>query len=187
MFSPIRTVLLVFLVIWSPLVSGELLQARALNFPDVGADDGCPVSIGRHDVVPHDAKNIFCAACAWHGSGPVYVSFAWTHAEQTEARFVLSDVKNVAAGVYTVKTPLVADPDYEGPILIRGQRLNVGNEDYTLFPGAQTDKVQKLQANPTGPLMWSFWGWGMKLSSPGCYGLQIDTIDSTNVVVFEAK
>jgi len=189
MSTTIKTALLIILLIWSPFVLGDehqQLQARALTFPEVGKFEDCPISIGRHDVVPHNAENIFCAACAWHGSGPVYISFAWAKLEQAEAKFVLSDVRNVSEGIYSVKAPIVAEPDYQGPILIRARRLDDTNQDYTLFPGAQSHNMQQLKARPTEPSVWNFWGWGVKLSSPGCYALQIDTIDSSGVVVFEA-
>ena len=179
-----RAVILLLLTASSLSVRGEVdsIETRPVRFPQYSTN--CPVSEGRHDVVPHDAENVFCASCAWHGDGPVRLAFASVPANETAARFALSDVRKVTDGVYSVKTPVVAKPEYEGSIVIRGKRLDDDSEDIVFEPGSYDESVARFEAKPSSK--WSFWGWGMRMSSPGCYALQIDTEKTSSILVFEA-
>src|SRR5260370_7333721 len=84
----------------------------------------------------------------------------------------------------------VSKPDYWGPILIRGRRLDgkSGNKLRFSASGPKPNERLLLDSPSAGkePTHWSFWPTSMYLPGPGCYGLQIDTLQGTDIVVFRA-
>ena len=163
------------------------LKDRPLNLPSLPAGEGCPVSHGSQNTVPH-ASYVFCSGCFWFGKGPVFLALAWSDQSTDEGRFPLERVP-YEDHAYRAKTPWVSKPDYAGPILIRGRSLT-GNEKLRFSEGGNklTD-VFELEALARGRddlSRWSFWPTSMFVPRPGCYGIQIDTSHSTDVVIFEA-
>jgi hypothetical protein len=100
----------------------EQLGERPLNLPVIPSGDRCPVSKGSHNSVPQ-VDYIFCSGCYWFGKGPVYLALSWHDDRSDEATFSLDRVPH-EHGAYRAKTPWVSRPDYSGPILIRGRRLD---------------------------------------------------------------
>jgi len=161
------------------------LKQRSLTLPVIRAGDRCPVSQGSHESVPREPY-IFCAGCLWFGRGPVY--FAWSfrvnHAE--DAMFSLDSVPR-ANLAYRAKTPWVSKPDYEGPILIRGRRLD--GKDMLRFSIGGPKSVEDVKLNAPSradSTHWSFWPSSMYVPGPGCYGVQVDTLRGTDIVIFSA-
>ena len=160
------------------------LKHRPLNLPSLSAGERCPVSHGSRNSVPH-ADYIFCAGCFWYGKGPVFLALAWSDQSTDEARFPLDKVP-YEDRAYRAKTPWVSKPDYAGPILIRGRSLT-GNERLHFSEGGNksTDAFElEAPARKQDNLSrWSFWPTSMRVPRAGCYGIQIDTPDSIDVVI----
>lgn len=145
---------------------------RPLDLPWVGRGDVCPAS---PTSVVHSA---FGAAA---GSGPVYAVIAPRAADgAVELQEKQSD------GRYPVKVLWIADPVYEGSVLVRGRRID--------GPGivrfSSTSPADELQlSDPSGSAMdapgWRIWTGGLRLEGPGCYALQIDGEDFSQTIVLD--
>ena len=161
------------------------LKQRPLTLPVIRTGDRCPVTQGSRESVP-PAPYIFCAGCLWFGRGPVY--FAWSfHVNHVEDAVFSLDGVPLENSAYRAKTPWVSKPDYEGPILIRGRRLD--GKGALRFRVAEPKPVEDLKLNApsrTDSTRWSFWPSSMYLPGPGCYGVQVDTLRGTDIVIFSA-
>ena len=170
-------------------VAFSQLKNRPLNFPALSAGERCPISHGSRDTVPR-ADYIFCAGCYWFGKGPVFFALSWSDQSTDLARFSLNKVP-YEQRTYRAKTPWVSKPEYYGPILIRGRLLGGDATEklrFSLGGNRLTDAFQleapaKERADSSH---WSFWPTSMFLPRAGCYGIQIDTSDATDVIIFEA-
>jgi len=162
------------------------LKSRPLTLPALSPGARCPVSHGSQNPVPH-AGYIFCSGCFWYGKGPVFFALAWSDQSTDEARFPLAKVP-YEEHAYRAKTPWVSKPEYAGPILIRG-RLLTGSEKLRIAGGGDklTDALElnAPAAERDDPSHWSFWPTSMFVPRAGCYGIQIDTSNSTDVIIFE--
>jgi hypothetical protein len=167
----------------------EQLKQRPLKLPTLATNERCPVSHGSKTMVP-PVEYIFCSDCFWYSKGPVFLAMTWSDQTDDEARFRLSKKMPREGHFYLVKTPWVTPPDYSGPILIRGGRLNESSAGKLRFSASeQTTDALELEAptrNRSDPSHWSFWPTYMFVPRPGCYGVQLDTTNATDVVVFEA-
>ena len=167
----------------------DQLKQRPLKLPVLATNERCPVSHGSKTMVP-PVEYIFCSGCFWYSKGPVFSAMTWSNQTDDEARFALSKKMPREGHFYLVKTPWVTPPDYSGPILIRGGRLNesaAGKLRFSVY--GQASDALELEA-PTrersDPSHWSFWPTYIFVPGPGCYGVQLDTTNATEVVVFEA-
>jgi hypothetical protein len=159
-----------------------------LNLPRVTATERCPVTKGSLAIVA-PAPHIFGSGGVWFGAGPVYVNLAWKSDRLPPARFSFHEIPIYEGKPWPAKTPVVADPSYTGPIVIRGQALR--GERAALLFGGSDGPVERLELDaPHGrpsPGDWSFWATGgMIVPAAGCYGVQIDTARRSEVVIFEA-
>jgi hypothetical protein len=165
----------------------ESIDLRPLQLPVLGAGQPCPVSVGTRGTVPPNQPHIFCGPCSWFGDGPVYLALAWKESPDDFATFSLARVP-VENGAHRAKTPWVSVPSYSGPILIRGRALDA-NSKALLFnvsgPGPQ-ERLKIQPPNAPSPSLWSFWPSSMWVPGAGCYGIQIDTLSRTEIVIFEA-
>jgi hypothetical protein len=164
----------------------ETLKQRPVNLPTLEPGDSCPITTGSRGTVPIQ-RHIFGGAL-WFGKGPVYFALAWKASPGDDATFALEPVPR-EGNAHRAKTPWVAVPSYSGPILIRGLALDASRRAL-LFDatGAGPRNGLELQApQAPAPSLWSFWASSMWVPGPGCYGVQIDTLGATDVVVFEAQ
>jgi len=172
------------------------LKQRRLTLPVIRAGDRCPVTRGSRESVPRE-QYIFCSGCLWFGRGPVYFAWAWDF--QVGGRVIgplSNDVDDATfslrgapyeSSVYQAKTPWVSKPDYDGPILIRGKRLDGKGTLRFYNQGPKPVEDFKLNApNRTDSTHWSFWPSYIILSGLGCYGVQVDTLRGTDIVIFSA-
>ncbi|HJP95626.1 MAG TPA: hypothetical protein VJ875_27000 [Pyrinomonadaceae bacterium] len=138
--------------------ASEQLGKRPLSLPVIPSGDRCPVSEGSHNSVPQ-VGYIFCSGCYWFGKGPVYLALSWQDGQSDEATFRLDRVPH-EHGAYRAKTPWVSKPDYSGPILIRGRRLDEERGSKLRFTssGSKINERLGLDAPSPGkdPTHWSF-------------------------------
>lgn len=163
----------------------ESIDLRPLQLPVLGAGQPCPVSVGTRGTVPNQ-PHIFWGPL-WFGDGPVYLALAWKESPDDAAAFSLARVP-VENGAHRAKTPWVSVPSYSGPILIRGRALGA-NSKALLFSASGSDPQERLKIqapNAPSPSLWSFWPSSMWVPGAECYGIQIDTLSRTEIVIFEA-
>ncbi len=157
------------------------LYARPLKLPMVKKGSACPVSKSSRETVPH-VGYIFCSGCPFYGSGPAYFAPAWF--DETTGHVLLSKRMPHVQGRYGIKTAWVSKPDYSGPILARARRLD-GDEEVNFDVGGHEGRDLQLSAPARDDSSkWSFWPSYIILSRPGCYGMQIDTTQGSDVVIF---
>jgi hypothetical protein len=172
----------------APAHQSVSLDARPFSFPNLRTNQPCPISTGRLDAVPSQPQ-IFGGGGFWFGEGPVFVGLFWKESDQNRAVFDMEPIpRDRNRNAYSAKTGFVIDPSYSGPILIRGHAL--GAEGSPLVFRAldwNPDPVLHLWSPTVSPAtLWSFWPTLMWVPGPGCYGVQLDTHSTTDVVVFEA-
>lgn len=163
------------------------LENKPLNLPSVGAGGTCPVSQIRSAVVPGRQYTL--------GNGPVYlvVSNATPTLQYVAAPFI-GDTNSVLGGTRSI---WAINPDYQGPVLIRGQQL--GGNNPLRFNGG----LGQVNSNPQGtePILkdlhlngqqaqnssWASFVTFTRLQAPGCYGIQVDGQNFSEVIVFQAS
>lgn len=160
---------------------------RPLELPTLSASAECPASIGTVGVVPIEA-HIFGLppGVVWFGTGPVYV-MGWSNLDEA-AVFQHTIRSGSAPGRYgfRFKTPVVSDVLYSGPILLRGRELETGRE--MTFSGGRNELILsgrdrfQLPA-PGNPNDWRIWPPFFEMPEPGCYGVQVDTLIGSEVLI----
>jgi hypothetical protein len=149
---------------------------RPLRLRTLEAGQPCPVSRGRSFSNSQFGGFVL-------GVGPVQPLIAGLHA----ASFAVITFKpSYGRGWYAVKTLWFGRPSYQGPVLIRGRRLDgpgrivMGEAPSLLDP--------QLPPGPTinGTGGWREWPGGTWLRKPGCYAWQVDGEGFSNVIVFRA-
>jgi hypothetical protein len=114
------------------------------------------------------------------GAGPVYPVGLGTDG-------VLATVPSGSERVQ--KVLWIASPDYAGPILIRGGRLDgVGQVTFAAGPGTPIPefRLSVSGASSAGQSAWREWPSYTYVPSVGCYAYQIDGLGFTQVIVFRA-
>jgi len=89
-------------------------------------------------------------------------------------------------GWYGFKTLWFTDPSYQGPVRIRGARIDAPGEmafgeapsagELIIPPGPTLNEVAGYREAPGGTYV----------RAPGCYAWQVDGVGFTNLVVFRA-
>ncbi len=147
--------------------------ARPLNLPRLAADRTCPRSIG------HQVSAAFGAAA---GDGPIYpVGLG--------ADGILNTV--LRDGLYQQKVLWLGAPSYQGPVLIRGSRLDgAGTVQFALGDVGLVPELKLMEptaSSSDGPAGWREWPSSTAVPNPGCYAYQVDGTNFTTVIVFEAR
>lgn len=142
----------------------------ALQLPT--ADPGtCPSASGR---------SVSSAFGPGLGSGPVYpVGLGSTG--------VLETVDS--GGERVQKVLWVASPDYPGPVLIRGGRIDAsGTVTFALGAGAPVEELRLTASTATsaGQGEWREWPSYTYVPAAGCYAYQVDGLGFTQTIVFKA-
>jgi hypothetical protein len=166
----------------------QQLYRRPLKLPTLHRGQPCPVSKGSRDIVPH-VGYIFCSECLYFGRGPAYfglVPLFLAHPADNVAEMNLDHVFYRDGDAYSAKTPWVTRVDYKGPILARGQGLEGDGKLKFHFDSGSTRDLQLEAPVSADQSHWSFWPTSLIVPGPGCYGIQIDTAQGTDVVIFDA-
>jgi len=149
----------------------DALRQRPLALPSIKSGATCPQSTRRR-VERVDGVAI--------GDGPVAVQGLDADGALHVAEAPLEGDDAV------VPVRWIATPAYAGPLLIRGQRLD--GPGSLRFGGGNTQAELAMPAVSAlqGP-DWRVWGWGqpMVVGAPGCYAVQVDGTDFSEVIVFD--
>jgi hypothetical protein len=94
-------------------------------------------------------------------------------------------------GAWIQNVTWIAAPSYTGPALVRGRQLN-GDGTISFGAGVVANATQLDLAAGTWTTSsrapgWRQWESITAVTKPGCYGLQIDGVGFSTVVVFEAR
>lgn len=146
------------------------LRARPLKLPTVGPTGGCPASQGK--IVNEG----FGPAL---GNGPLYPvglgveGTMYTGGALEEGGWLLMKVLWIAA------------PQFEGPALVRGGRID-GAGELRFGEGPKPSNELRLQADKATPAQWRDWPGYTRLRGPGCYAYQVDGANFSIVIPFRA-
>ncbi len=150
------------------------LLRRPLQIPKIEPGVPCPVSRANPRIWGRFAPGL--------GPGPVAPVLLGYHATlRYQPRFQGSDWG-------AAKVLWVSAPDYDGPILIRGGRVD-GDDGVGFSLGRRL--LAELQL-PPGPSLnvngqgWRNWPSLTRIHAPGCYAYQVDGTDFSLVLVFQA-
>jgi len=135
----------------------DALRQRALNLPVVAHGATCPAS-GAATLSGTPLK----APAYGFGQGPVYLT-GQTRWYAGEAAVVM------------------VDPAYGGTVVIRGRQLD-GSQSMPLVPTSAEGDVAIFRSSPSD---WRVWNGQLSASSPGCFGLQADGTEFSELIVFQ--
>jgi hypothetical protein len=146
--------------------------ARPLHLSRMGLGKDCPRSTG------HPVSKAYGPAL---GDGPVYPIG------------LREGVLSVARrnGRYVQKVLWVSAAEYQGPVLIRGARLDgpgvvrfaAGNSE----PSEEFRLLESGASSPDEEPGWREWPSYTEVAQPGCYAYQVDGTSFSTVLVFEAR
>jgi hypothetical protein len=141
--------------------------------------ESCPTSKSRPDLRP---------GIALYGSGPVYLQKVPTASETDGELGLTPDMYVQSRNAYVVKGPWLSEPEYPGPILIRGHQLDgAGVIKFDYDQGSFSPEMLHGDSSSRGTdAGWSFWPSAIWVPGPGCYALQIDGLPFTDVIVLRA-
>ena len=153
----------------------QVLGQRPLNLPTLAPGEPCPQTRGRQ------VTRFYAAAL---GNGPVYPVGLGTDG-------VLHYGESGETGEWAyVKVLWIKSSKYTGPALIRGHQIDGPNE---LRFEAGSDPPSELQFPPEGTAVSPGVAWGWKerpsytrVRASGCYAYQVDGLDFSLVIVFQA-
>lgn len=164
-----------------------VLEQRSLVLPVLAPGAACPVTPGH----------IFAAGLdAGQGAGPVYAT-APGAAQGALALLPPSALGARGQGWAGQKVVWFVDAAYQGPVLIRGRRLdgpgqvrfNGGldqvNETDNL-PGAPLQAALRLDGDSSAGEPWPGWPSYARMRAGGCYVYQVDGLSFTEIIVFQA-
>lgn len=142
---------------------------RPLQLPRV-AQGVCPVSPTTNSVP-------FLSVAV--GEGPVYVG-------EVGGSFSAADQ---AGGFALMKEIWIAGPEEPGPILVRGGRIDATG-DLRFGDGSEPAAELRLaihsyEHTSDQPLGWRIFVSYVRPPSPGCYAMQLDTLDGSRWIVFD--
>jgi hypothetical protein len=153
-----------------PVADAQALLERPVELPS-DAGGTCPVSESGREV-PFTGPLL--------GDGPVYLA--------TTGNLAMGAARE-SGGFWLLRTLWVADPSEQGPVLVRGERLDAPGE--VRFGGGPNPSLElglpiRSYIHTSGqPIGWRIFLDYMRVSEPGCYGVQFDTLGGTTWIVIE--
>jgi hypothetical protein len=151
------------------------LAARSLNLPSASASN-CPVTAAQL-LSPTQPMTL--------GDGPIYA----TGLGSSSTLRVSPDANDSRYQFGTVT--LTAMPDFSGKVLVRGQRIDQSGALAFYYPVDSNGPATPVLALDTAGVAqagyWSSWYSDVLVASPGCYAVQVDTHDKSQVIVFLAE
>lgn len=161
---------------WCGRSSGVVPPAllRRLDLPEVASNAECPATPA--EALPQGGQ---FAGVSLVAPGPVRPLFADLSADRRRSRATMKPAPGVGpgGGWHSVKTLWFSPATYQGPVLIRGQRLDEPGP--VAFGEGPTSAWLLGAPGPTinGGDEFRQWPGGTFVRSPGCYGFQVDGDD----------
>jgi len=155
----------------------ERLRQRPLRIESIAPGGACPVSPGQ-EVSPDFAFAL--------GPGPVYPVGLGSDAV---LGYTFGDDRGGFPGDWGGQKVLwIARPGFQGIALIRGRQLDGPNE-LRFGEGISPSADMRLDASSGGsaPAGWHNWPSYTRLKVGGCYAYQVDGLDFSYTIVFQAK
>jgi hypothetical protein len=163
------------------------LANKPLHLPSVAAGAACPVSQIHTGVVPGRQYVL--------GNGPVYLVV--TNPTPTIVYNAAPFIGDTASTLGGARSIWAINPNYQGTVLIRGQQL--GGKNPLRFNGG-LDQVNS-NSQGTEPILndlrlngqqsqnssWASFVAFTRMQALGCYGVQIDGQNFSEVIVFQAS
>lgn len=152
------------------------LVARPLRLPTIASSSTCPVSEQKVEA-PRVAIAI--------GDGPALVVLGMSEPPPKPGSIVHYEGEGVARfdGLFGTKALWVVN-DYDGVVLLRGGQLDGPGE--MRFQQSEGDPIESSLQFPPGSDEWRYFPSAIFLGRAGCYGVQVDAIDFTQMIVFQA-
>jgi hypothetical protein len=153
---------------------------RPLHFPSLRSGEACPPSSGRPMGNPIGAGVAV-------GTGPVRAILATSG----DVRIGDADLDmNGVPGWRMIKTLWIVQPSYQGPVVIRAERLDGSSPVVLGGSGALPSRAAPIVI-PPGPTVNGADGWrtapsGTWAKSAGCYAWQVDGLTFSDVIVIRA-
>jgi len=156
--------------------------SRPLHLPSPAAGARCPVSHGTlASKLGHGLARMPVA-----GDGPAYMMSVGGE----PAGFVSIEGSRVdLQGWRGQVAPWIADPRYRGPLLIRGARIDApGPLRFSRGDtGEHLKAIYQRRGQGVQPNGWRVWGGALLVRKPGCYGLQVDGLTFSSVIVIRVR
>jgi hypothetical protein len=151
------------------------LAARSLNLPSALGSD-CPVTAAQL-LSPTQPMTL--------GDGPIYAAGLGS----SSTLRISPDANDTRYQFGTVTW--TAMPDFGGKVLVRGQRIDQSGALAFYYPvdsnGPATPALALNTSDVAQAGYWSSWYSDVLVAAPGCYAVQIDTRDKSQVIVFLAQ
>lgn len=152
------------------------ILGRPLHLPAVAGKQACPVTPGEN------ARNGYVDGLQF-GSGPVSMVIG-NRGDPGRGIAILGTTQ--LPGWYALENVWLSGPGYQGPFMVRGQRL--GGPGSVSFGGSSPAMAAFVEppgpdANTNGPYRTppgSIW-----IQQPGCYGFQIDGLTFSETIVID--
>ena len=158
------------------------LRQRPFQVPTHPPGSSCPTTQGKVQALPAPA---YPSSINVLGSGPVFLEAADTTDVATPSG--MAHVLPQQNGIYRIKGPWISRPEYPGPILVRGRKLDGSDKvrfEYSPYYYQSQEEMRLDESNNNGTNYgWSFWPSGIIFPTLGCYGLQIDGRNFTDVII----
>jgi hypothetical protein len=159
----------------SRLQTYESLIRRPLQLPEITAGEACPVTL----VTETQADEVLMSDGQVHvvQGDPLTYRLAVSYGQD-------SDWGTAAAVAFT-------NGDYDGPLLFRGRQID-GSNELRFGPGVFPDRILLLHDGPSdlpglGPGGVMRNGIAVRISAPGCYAYQVDSLYGSQIIVFRAE
>ena len=157
------------------------LRQRPLHLPPLKSDVPCPTSPARRVAAQFGIAQ---------GNGPVYATIGEAESSQPvvlhyadPAHFGQGEPTNQGWG--GLKVLWFVDPQYQGPILVRGHQLN-GEHELRFNESLQHELSLDAISNGNTS-QWANFPSYTRLQAPGCYAYQVDGYGFSEVMVFQAS
>lgn len=150
---------------------------RPLHLPRLAAGEACPTSVGTTSDSPYVAGLRF-------GTGPVYMEIG-NRGNGPAGKVTLGTTQ--VRGWFAIESVWLSTPGYQGPFVVRGEQLD-GSGAVGFGGSSPVDSafVVPPGPGPNGADGYRFSPGSVWVTSPGCYGLQVDGSTFSETVVVEA-
>lgn len=165
-------------MISAPSAHDAYQQVDDRHLPHVVAGESCPITPGASSTDPY----VF--GQQYGGGGPVWMVLG-DRGDPSRGTSVLGNPET--PGWLAAENVWLVAPGYQGPFTVRGMRLD--GRGTVGFGGTPTSAVfvEPPAPGPNSSNGWRFPPGAIWVTSPGCYGFQIDGTSFSETVVIDMQ